>query len=244
MLASPSSLHSVLHAARNIFRASQNPAGRRRRRFHAVACAAFSLLVAAIVSSCGSPKPIRFYQLTPPPLPPVSNVEPYPVTIILGAMTASHIYREDRIVYGLENEGMGLYEYQRWAEPPTEMIQEMLLRELRASHRFSEVYLLRSSVRGDYLLRGRLYDFKEVSGASVLARVTFELELRDNKTGKTVWNKYYHQDEPVTGKDAASVVAALDKNISRGTTEACAGIEQYFADHPPQPADTPPNGGK
>ncbi|MGA2421481.1 MAG: ABC-type transport auxiliary lipoprotein family protein, partial [Candidatus Acidiferrum sp.] len=148
----------------------------------------------------------------------------------------SSLYREDRIVYGTESEGMGLYEYQRWAEPPTEMIREILLRELRGSRRFSEVYPLRSVIHGDYLLRGRLYDFKEISGNSgVVARVTFELELRDNKTFKTVWSYNYHQDEPVAGKDAPSVVAALDKNIGRGTQEAIAGIEQYFAQNPPQP---------
>jgi len=43
----------------------------------------------------------------------------------------SHLYREDRIVYGNGAEQLGTYEYQRWAEPPTEMIQEVLLRELR-----------------------------------------------------------------------------------------------------------------
>jgi ABC-type uncharacterized transport system auxiliary subunit len=208
-----------------------------RRYLQSGACAGFFLLIAAGLSSCGAPRPVRYYQLEPPALAPAPSTEaPYPVTILLGPMTASSLYREDRIVYGTESEGMGIYEYQRWVEPPTEMIREILLRELRGSRRFSEVYPLRSVIHGDYLLRGRLYDFKEISGNSgVVARVTFELELRDNKTFKTVWGFSYHQDEPVTGKDAASVVAALDKNIGHGTQEAIAGIEQYFAQNTPQP---------
>jgi ABC-type uncharacterized transport system auxiliary subunit len=117
------------------------------------------------------------------------------------------------------------------------MIQELLLRELRDGKRFTGVYSGRSGVHGDYVLRGRLYDFKEVSGSSsVVARVSLDLELRNTKTATTVWTYSYRQDEPVTGDTAAAVVAALDKNIARGTREASAGIEQYFANHPPEPA--------
>jgi len=239
MLASPSSLQSELRATQNVVHAAQNIA-RRRRYFQAGAFAALCLFIATGVSSCGSPRPIHFYQLNPPALAAASTAEPYPVTILIGVIGASPLYTQDRIVYGSSNEGMGLYLYQRWAEPPTAMIQEMLLRELRGSMRFKEVYPLRSGFHSDYVLRGRLYDFKEVdptekSGA-VLARVSMDLELRETKTGTTVWRYSYHQDEPVSGKDAAAVVAALDKNISRGTSQARVGIEQYFAEHPPQAA--------
>src|SRR5271170_5471157 len=239
MLASPSSLQSDLGATPNIVGAAQDIATRRRGYFQAAALAGFFLLIAMGVSSCGSPRPIHFYQLKPPALAPASTAEPFPVTILIGVIGASPLYTQDRIVYGSSNEGMGLYLYQRWAQPPTAMIQEMLLRELRGSMRFKEVYPLRSGFHSDYVLRGRLYDFKEVdpsekSGA-VLARVSMDLELRETKTGTTVWRYSYHQDEPVSGKDAAAVVAALDKNISRGTSQARSGIEQYFAEHPPQP---------
>jgi ABC-type uncharacterized transport system auxiliary subunit len=238
MLASPSSRKFTSRTTPSDIGDAQSNDTRRRRYLQSGACAGFFLLIAAGLSSCGAPRPVRYYQLEPPALAPTTSTEaPYPVTILLGPMTASSLYREDRIVYGTESEGMGLYEYQRWAEPPTEMIHEILLRELRGSRRFSEVYPLRSVIHGDYLLRGRLYDFKEVSVSSgVVARVNFELELRDNKTLKTVWGYSYRQDEPVSGKDAAAVVAALDKNIARGTQEAVASIEQYFAQNPPQPA--------
>jgi len=238
MLASSSSRKLILRGMSNDVGDRQINATRRRRYLQTGVCAGFFLLIAAGLSGCGAPRPVRYYQLEPPALAPAASAEaPYAVTILLGPMTASSLYREDRIVYGTESEGMGLYEYQRWAEPPTEMIHEILLRELRGSRRFSEVYPLRSVIHGDYLLRGRLYDFKEVSANSgVVARVTFELELRDNKTFKTVWSYNYHQDEPVAGKDAGAVVAALDKNIARGTQGAVTGIEEYFAQNPPQPA--------
>jgi len=212
----------------------------RGRYLQGAAFAATLLFVAMGVSSCGAARPIRYYQLNVPEVAPPPPSEPLPVTIVLGMLTASHLYREDRIVFGEQGEGMGTYDYQRWAEPPTQMIQAILLRDLRNTNRFREVYSMKSAVHGDYILHGQLYDFKEVSVPNLVARVSFELELRDTKKGVTVWNMAYRQDEPVAVKEPGAVVAALDKNIHRGLDQAVAGIEQYFAAHPPTSSAAPP----
>lgn len=194
-------------------------------------------LCVGMAGGCGAARPSKYYQLTVPgDTTSAADPNPYPVTLLLGALTASHLYREDHIVYSSAGQNMGTYEYQRWAEPPTEMIDEVLYRELRASGRYRAVNSLRSNARGDYLLHGRLYDFKEVSGNPLVGRVAFELELRDTKTGITVWNHYYAQDEPVSGKDVAAVVAALDRNAQRGISEMRSSLDQYFATHPVAPA--------
>src|SRR5262249_39612975 len=130
-------------------------------------------------------------------------------------------------------EEMGTYEYHRWAEPPTEMIESALLRRLRASGRFREVHGLRSNAHADYLLRGRLFDFKELTGPPLVARVAIGLEMRDMKTGSMVWDHFYSHDEPVSGKKIEAVVAALNRNVQRGITEFQASLEQYFSSHPP-----------
>jgi ABC-type uncharacterized transport system auxiliary subunit len=153
---------------------------------------------------------------------------------------SSHLYREDHIVYSSRGEDMGTYEYQRWAEPPTEMIQDVLFRALRSSGRYRAVYAQRSSIRGDYLLHGHLYDFKEVTGSPLSARFSLDLELRDTKTGTTVWTHIYNHDEPVSGKDVSAVVAALNRNVQRATNEFSASLGQYFSAHPPAPPQSPP----
>jgi hypothetical protein len=55
--------------------------------------------------------------------------------------------------------------------------------------------------------------------------------LRDSKTGATVWSRSYSHDEPVSGKDVTTVVAALNRNVQSGLSEVMAGLEQYFAGH-------------
>jgi len=187
-------------------------------------------LSVALASGCGATRPSKYYQLTVPgDLLPVADPSPYPVTLLLGPLRASHLYREDHIVYSSNGESMGTYEFQRWAQPPTEMIQEVLLRELRTSGRYREVDFLRSNSRGDYLLLGRLFDFKEVSGNALMARLTVEWELRDMKTTSTVWTHYYTHDEPVNGKDISAVVAALDHNVQRTVGEVKSGLDQFFS---------------
>ena len=192
-----------------------------------------TILLAIALTGCGATRPSKYYQLTVPGTEGAAQgVDPVPATLLLGPLLASHLYREDRIVYSGRGEEMGAYEYQRWAEPPTEMIQEVLLRELRASSRYTAVYAGRSNATGDFMIRGRLYDFKEVSGSPMLAKVTFELEMRELKSGSTVWNHYYSHDEPVTGKDVPAIVAALDRNVQMGLKEVLASLDKYFAEHP------------
>lgn len=185
------------------------------------------------LAGCGATRPSKYYQLTVPEIQSgAPGADSVPATILLGSLLASHLYREDRIVYSSGQEEMGTYQYQRWAEPPTEMIQEVLLRELRASGRYKAVYAQHSTANGDFLIRGRLYDFKEVSGNTILARVSFDLEMRELKSGATVWTHHYSHEEPVARKDVASVVAALDQNVQKGISEVVASLNQYFSAHP------------
>ena len=198
------------------------------------------LFCVLLLAGCGAARPAKFYQLTVPrntDSNPQTDV--YPVSILMGPIFASHLYREDHIVYSSKGPGMGTYEYERWVEPPAEMIQDVLFRTLRSSGRFRSVHAQRSSMRGDYLLRGHLYEFKEITGSPMGARLSLDLELRDTKTGNTVWTHSYNYEEPVSGKSVSAVVEALDRNVQRATSEITASLFQYFSAHPaaaPPPA--------
>ncbi|PYT97661.1 MAG: hypothetical protein DMG38_18965 [Acidobacteria bacterium] len=192
-----------------------------------------SFMLATTLSGCGAARPSKYYQLTVPgERPAAPGADPVAATLLFGPLSASHLYREDRIVYSGGGEQMGTYEYQRWAEPPTEMIQMVLLRRLRSSGHYKSVYAERSNASGDFLIRGHLYDFKEVSASTMVARLTFELEMRDLKSGVTVWTRYYSHDESVAGKDVPAIVAALNRNVQLASEEMLASLEQYFAEHP------------
>jgi ABC-type uncharacterized transport system auxiliary subunit len=189
-------------------------------------------LLAATFGGCGAVPQSKYYELqVPHEANTAAAADAFPVALLVGPIKASHFYREDRLVFATDTEEMGTYQMQRWAAPPAEMMRDLLWRTLRASHRYDSVHLLASSSHGDYILEGNLYDFKEISGASLLARVNLALELRELKTGSIVWTNDCAHDEPVSGKDVPAVVAALDRNAQRCVASAEASLNEYFSAH-------------
>jgi len=199
------------------------------RRFAMILTLALTLLL----SACGAARPNKYYALQLPPSHPAASGA-LPVSLLVGRIAAPHVFRDDRIVYRTGTIEMGTYEYHRWAEPPTEMLEAMLIRLLRDSGRYQSVQSQRSNARGDYVLRGRLFNLEEMSGPPVMARVALEIELYDVKNGTTVWSQYYSHDEPVQGKEVSAVVEALTRNVQSGLQQITAGLDQYFASHPPK----------
>jgi ABC-type uncharacterized transport system auxiliary subunit len=177
-------------------------------------------------------KPVKYYQLTHPPASTLGN-SPSQVdaSLLVRPFQTSHLYREDRIVYGGEGEEVGVYEYQRWVEPPVELLQDALARGLRSSGKFKNVTTLRSDTSVDFTLVGHLYAFREVSTGGVVARLNFDVELMDLKVGKAIWRHTYNHDEPVSGKNVADVAAAMNKNVQLSVQEIHDGVMQSLANY-------------
>ena len=74
---------------------------------------------------------------------------------------------------------LGTYEYERWAEPPAEMMQDMVIKTLRASGSYRSVSRIGSNLRGEYIVRGQLFALDEVQSPGLAARFSFQLELFD-----------------------------------------------------------------
>src|SRR5271169_1456481 len=126
-------------------------------------------LCLGIIAGCGAVRPSKYYQLSlPSDSGPGSDSTPYPIALVVGPMTSPQLYEDQPIVYSSEAQAMGTYQYHRWAEPPTEMVGDLLLRELLVSGRYRNVNSLSSRARGDYFLRGRLYDFREIDGSPLV----------------------------------------------------------------------------
>jgi len=192
----------------------------------------FGALATCLVG-CGGARPIKYYQISYPTTSAVAQ-DAINTTLMVRIFEASHLYLDDKIVYGYDSPEMGAYEYQRWAEPPVEILQNALVRGLRSSGCFRAVYTLRANANGQYILAGQLYDFKEIDATPILARLNYEVRLRDRKSNATVWSRMYSHDEPATDKSVAAFVSAMDKNVRRSVEEVQAGLEEYFRAHPVQ----------
>lgn len=190
------------------------------------------LTTVVLLAACGASRPIKYYSLSVPVAPPTSeNATPLPFAMLIGHFTGTHLYRGDRIVVRTGSSELNAYGSYRWAEPPTESVENMLLMRLRASGHYRTVQSQRSNAHGDYVLRGRLENFEEVTGPTIVARVALSVELHEVKTGTTVWSHMYSGDEPVNGKSMDAVVEGFNRNLSRGLSQTLAGLDQYFAAH-------------
>lgn len=205
---------------------------------HRVILAGMATLLAMLTVSCGSTRPAKYYELQAPAAPAVA-ANPYPISLLVGRITAPHLFRDDRLVYSSGPEQLGAYAYHRWAEPPDDMIEAMLIEALRASGQYRSVERVSSNARGDYILRGRLISLEEVDKPALAARFALELDLFYPKTGTTVWSQLYSHDEPVTssnGKkkkvDVAEVIDALNRNVQQGLAQLATALGQFFANHP------------
>jgi ABC-type uncharacterized transport system auxiliary subunit len=192
------------------------------------------MVVASFVAACGAPRPVKDYVIDVPPAPVPAVAAPLPITLLVGRFTASHLYHDDRLVYGSGPVQLGTYEYDRWAEAPADMVQDLLIAQLRRTGQYSTVSRVTSSVRGDYVVRGQLLEMYGVDQPSLVARFSLQLELYDPVGRATLWNQTYTHDEPVQGKTVPNIVEAMDRNVGEGLQQLSAGLAQYFAAHPPQ----------
>ena len=208
-------------------------------RIHRVSQIAAACLLAAMGAACGATHPTKYYVLAAPAAPVPVAQTPVPVRLVVGRITSSHLYRDDRLVYGNGTVQLGTYEYERWSEPPVDLIQDMLVATLRNSAQYRAVSRIGSAARGDYTVRGHLDALDEIDNKpTIAARFTLQLELFDPSSGSVVWSGSYHHDEPVPGKrpSVSDVVQALDRNVAAGIQQLTSGLNQYLASHVSQPS--------
>jgi ABC-type uncharacterized transport system auxiliary subunit len=192
-------------------------------------------VLAFLLAGCGATRPVKYYQLTYPSPAPTAQ-SPLNVSLLVRSFDSLNIYKQDRIVYGWSANEIGTYESQRWVAPPTELLQSVLVRGLRFSGQFRSVLTVRGEGGGDYALTGYLYEFGEVDGAEIVARLNYVVRLRDRKTGDILWTHTYNHDEPATEKSVPAVVVAMDKNVQKSVTDVTASLADYFQAHPPKAA--------
>jgi ABC-type uncharacterized transport system auxiliary subunit len=189
-------------------------------------------LIAATLSlaaACGAARPVRYYQLEVPLPSAAAASTGFGVSLQVGNIESPPIMRDGRILYRVGTHEVGAYEYHRWVETPDRVVEESLIRLLRSSGKFQSVDTARNSIKPDYIVEGKIYEFSESDKPQVFARVSLEIELRDAKTGRTVWSRIYTNEESVSGKEVADVVHSLDQNLGHGLEQIVTGLDQYFA---------------
>jgi ABC-type uncharacterized transport system auxiliary subunit len=181
-----------------------------------------------VSASCVATKPAHYYTIEPAS-PPANQGKPDGLILLVGDISTPAALQDGRIRYRIGSNEAGAYEYHRWTEQPGAMVRNSLLGALRASGKYQRVLESSSSANGDYLLRGKLYEFDEVDNASIQTKVSLHVELVDKKTNRNVWDRIVEREEPVSSKSVTDVVHSLDWNLQHVVTETAAEIDKFLA---------------
>lgn len=206
--------------------------GGERMRGYRLGKLVLAVLALATVA-CGSAKTSNYYTLrVNPPAARSSVLAEKQLGVALPR--ATHLLRQDRLVYFTGENEMNYYQYHRWAEPPPFMVQSLLIEELRAAGLFDNVVPYRAQKGLDYVLRGRLLAMEEVdTPGEVSARFGLELELVRQEDARVVWSGHDSCQRPVPTRTVDAVVEALSgcagetlSELTRSLQEAIRQLEK------------------
>jgi ABC-type uncharacterized transport system auxiliary subunit len=183
------------------------------RRSLAVAVLFFAL--AGCFGGLSRPVPPTYeYQLDYPP--PEADAASLPAVVRVGRFHAAELYSRTEIAYREDEYRVASYAYHRWATDPASMVGSLVARDLAASGVYRAVLRRPSPVRGDYEIDGEIEAIEERSGPPCVAHVELRgLLLRSRGGGEPiVFQRPYEADEPCTGNDPGSVVAAMSRAVA------------------------------
>lgn len=200
-----------------------------RLTMHAPAAAiAAGLLILTLLSACGKEHPIHYYAVNRP-LMTESPAKPDGPVLLVGRIASPEALQDGRIRYRSGSNEAGAYEYHRWTERPDAMVRDLLAQRLRATGHYAQVQETPSSIVGDYLIRGKLYEFSEVDEPGIQTRISLQLELVARKTGRVVWSRTFNRNQPVQGKAMSDVVSSLDHNLQRVIADSASAIDTFLS---------------
>jgi len=183
-------------------------------------CILAALAVLLTAAACGKAPATNFYTID---LPAPSEVGAAPAAVQVGVdrPRASHLLRQDRIVYFTTGKELNFYQYHRWAEPPVFLVQSAVIRQLRSAGLFDNVVPYRAQKGLDYVVRGRLLAMEEVDtpGGGVTARFGLELELVRQKDAQVVWSGRATRERPVATNSVEGVVEAMGGCVQESLDE-------------------------
>jgi ABC-type uncharacterized transport system auxiliary subunit len=185
------------------------------------------LLVAG--AACGKTPATNFYTIN---LPAPSEAGSAPAAWQVGVERprASHLLRQDRIVYFTSGNELNFYQYHRWAEPPEFLVQSAVIRRLQAVGLFDNVVPYRAQKGLDYVVRGHLLAMEEVDSPSgVTARFGLELELVRQKDAVVVWSGRATRERPVATNSVEAVVEAMGGCVGESLDELASSLRGALA---------------
>jgi ABC-type uncharacterized transport system auxiliary subunit len=193
------------------------------------------MLALLLMGGClgrGDLTPIRYYSVDSLPINITPVARSWSMTLGVRPFTAATRYR-DRMLYRLSVVEIGFYQYERWVEPPEEMVTRVLSTALGASGLFRQVVAADIVQLPAWILSGELIRFDEVREASGRrAECWVHVEVQQAQDERLLWTDVLKSTEPLTAETPEAFAQAMSRAVQQAAMSLIAKLEK--AALPPQ----------
>jgi len=181
----------------------------------------FSFAMLPLVS-CGAVEvpETRFYRLEPAPIPgPISVARR--VLRVEAFAVAPHL-AGDRLITAIGPYRLAPHAHDLWAAPLDQLVTDASVRSLLESRRFKAVLGPTERGEADLSVSARVVQFEEYGdGGAWAGRAEVAFLLRDEHSGKVVWQGSLREVVPTATAEPTHVVHALNLALAKVLTRFC-----------------------
>lgn len=173
-----------------------------------------SLAAGLLLAGCFFAKPqvTQYYVLDYLPTPPKERLDkgPYPFVVRVRDCTIAEAYRRSQIVYRASANQMQFYGLHLWAVDPDRMINDLVIKHLKAARLFENVTRSVENYVPDFYLSCDIQAVEEYDSKEVwYAHLAVEYQLENAKTNQVVWKKLYDLRKAVPQQEPVYIVREL-----------------------------------
>ena len=118
-------------------------------------------------------------------------------TIAVSMPTANRIYQSKQMLYSVRPHELSEFAKNRWAEPPVQMLQPLIIQALQNTHHFKAVAPAISGGRYDLLLNTQVIDFyQDFCESGSVFKLTLRAQMIKVASGKVVASKQFTVIQP------------------------------------------------
>jgi ABC-type uncharacterized transport system auxiliary subunit len=188
-----------------------------------------SMLALLLVSGClgrGELRPVRYYSVDSLPVNVAPVTRSWPVPLGVRPFTAATRYR-DRMLYRISAVEVGFYQYERWVEPPEEMVTRVLSTALGASGLFRQVVSADIVQLPAWILSGELIRFDEVREAGRRqAECWVHVEVQQAHDERLLWADVLKATEPLAAETPEAFAQAMSQAVQQAAMSLISKLEQ------------------
>ena len=170
--------------------------------------------------------PVRYYSIDGLSATVDTATRTWPVTLGVRVFGEATRYR-DRMLYRVSEVEVGFYEFDRWVEPPGEMVTRVVMAHLRASGLFRQITAALDASASAWVLSGDVLRFDEVRSASGRhATCRLQLELRRVRDEQLLWSDVITTTAALTDDTPTALARAMSEAVQRAARQLIATVQQ------------------